>query len=206
MTYHSALLKGAIHILNNYEYADETARLAATGFVAADIGKVARQLDNNSFWVLTTTTPTWMSITGGGVDEAPIDGNQYVRKDADWKEIAPLGYVLATWGANLQNTGRFPRINEVANGLEVGGLGIDASAPVPADGTIDTMTYYMDTGDNTTVFKIIKNGAVAYTFTCDAAYGQETGIDVPVALGDNVAIEYDAGMKPAGGLYTIYIS
>ena len=117
-----------------------------------------------------------------------------------------LGYVFTSWGANLQNAGRYPRINGVSNEAEIAGLGIDASAQIPADGTIDTLTYYMDTGDNTTVFKIIKNGAVAHTFTCDAAYGRETGIGVAVSTGDNVALRYDSGMKPAGGIYSMYIN
>tara|TARA_R110002020_G_scaffold42958_3_gene125300 strand:- start:357 stop:977 length:621 start_codon:yes stop_codon:yes gene_type:complete len=130
--------------------------------------------------------------------------------DAEKTKLAGLtqapGYVLATWGADLQNTGRFPAINGAENGPEIPGLGVSASAQVPADGTIDTLTYYSAAGDNTTVFKIIHNGAVAYTFNCVAPYGRETGIGVPVAVGDNVAIEYDAGTKPAGGIYAMYIS
>lgn len=127
----------------------------------------------------------------------------------DYKELAfsedRLGYVLATWGANLQNIGRHPAINGTADGPEIPSLGISASAQVPADGTIDTLTYYNTTGDNTTVFKIIKNGAVAYTFTCDGFYGMETNIGVSVAAMDNIAIRYDAGTKPAAGFYSMYI-
>jgi hypothetical protein len=56
---HKDLLAPEIHQPFSYEYADATARTSATGFVAADIGKWARQLDDNSAWMLVATTPVW---------------------------------------------------------------------------------------------------------------------------------------------------
>jgi hypothetical protein len=56
------------HIIHAYEYADDTARLAATGFVSTDIGKVARVLSTSIFWILTNHSPiTWSSagVSGG---------------------------------------------------------------------------------------------------------------------------------------------
>jgi MSHA biogenesis protein MshQ len=50
----------------SWSYADAPTRLAATGFVNADIGKIARQLDNNTFWTLTATTPTWIQFIYSG--------------------------------------------------------------------------------------------------------------------------------------------
>jgi len=38
-----------------------------------------------------TITPTFTSGGGGGIPEAPIDGKQYARKDADWAEVAASG-------------------------------------------------------------------------------------------------------------------
>lgn len=55
-----------IHVVQSYEYADAAARLAATGFVASDVGRVARQASDNTFWVLSTTAPAWLEITAGG--------------------------------------------------------------------------------------------------------------------------------------------
>jgi len=63
MSFHKNLLEGDIHIINNYEYANAGARTGASGFVSADIGKVAHQTDNNTFWILVATTPTWVEIT-----------------------------------------------------------------------------------------------------------------------------------------------
>ena len=53
-----------IHIPYQWAYADSTARIGASGFVTADVGKLCRQLDDNSLWMLTATTPTWMQVNG----------------------------------------------------------------------------------------------------------------------------------------------
>jgi len=54
-----------IHIAYQWSYANAAARTGATGFVAADVGKLALQSDDNSLWMLTVTTPTWLFIGGG---------------------------------------------------------------------------------------------------------------------------------------------
>lgn len=50
-----------IHIPYQWEFADQTAREAASGLLEVDLGKLARQLDDNSLWLLTATTPVWVS-------------------------------------------------------------------------------------------------------------------------------------------------
>lgn len=71
MAFHSDETVGSIHVPYNWEYADATARNAATGFVADDVGKLARQLDDNSIWLLTGYSPvTWVQM--GGNDSAAI--------------------------------------------------------------------------------------------------------------------------------------
>ena len=62
---HNSLGLGDIHRLANWEYATTAARLAATGFSADDIGKIAKQIDNNTFWELTAVTPAWLQVGGG---------------------------------------------------------------------------------------------------------------------------------------------
>ena len=58
--FHSKLTD-SIHRIHAYEYADASTRLAAVGFVSTDVGKVAHQLDDNSYWILSTITPiTWL--------------------------------------------------------------------------------------------------------------------------------------------------
>lgn len=60
----NAASAGAIY---SYSYANASARTSATGFVSGDIGKVAQQTDNNSYWILTATTPTWSELTNTSV-------------------------------------------------------------------------------------------------------------------------------------------
>ncbi len=46
----------------SWTYANAGARTGATGFVANDIGRVAWQLDNDTFWMLKAITPVWVQI------------------------------------------------------------------------------------------------------------------------------------------------
>ncbi len=43
-------------------YANAAARTGAGGFISDDLWKLARQEDDNSIWMLTATTPTWIQI------------------------------------------------------------------------------------------------------------------------------------------------
>ncbi len=67
MPEHRDIPAGQIHIPNQWTYPDAATRTAATGFVAADVGKLARQLDTNTLWLLTATTPTWVQVGGAGM-------------------------------------------------------------------------------------------------------------------------------------------
>lgn len=65
---HKASTLGNRHPPHNWEYADATARLAATGFLPADVGELARQLDTNVLWMLTDDSPaTWQSVAATSV-------------------------------------------------------------------------------------------------------------------------------------------
>lgn len=72
---HKASLAAENHVIASLEYADAAARTAAVGLTPADIGRVARQLDDNSFWLLNDDSPlTWS--TAGGVSltsSAPVN-------------------------------------------------------------------------------------------------------------------------------------
>jgi len=56
------------HATHNYEYADAAARTGATGFVTADLHKLALQLDDGTYWRLATVAPTWSQFGGPGPD------------------------------------------------------------------------------------------------------------------------------------------
>ena len=59
-----------IHIIQAYDYADETTRLAATGFTTYDVGKVARQDSDDTFWILVNNSPVTWSEIGNGISTA----------------------------------------------------------------------------------------------------------------------------------------
>lgn len=63
---HVDIPPGEIHKPHNYEYADATARLAATGFVVGDVGKLALQLSDTTYWILSAMTPAWVSLGATG--------------------------------------------------------------------------------------------------------------------------------------------
>ncbi|HEV2841538.1 MAG TPA: type II secretion system protein [Chthoniobacterales bacterium] len=50
-----------------WNYADAPARTGATGFATSDLGQLAYQSDNQTFWRLETTAPTWAQDTSGGI-------------------------------------------------------------------------------------------------------------------------------------------
>ena len=64
---HKDLEIAEIHRAQSLEYANAAARTGATGLTADDVGRVAHQTDNDSFWLLTDHSPvTWLELGGGG--------------------------------------------------------------------------------------------------------------------------------------------
>jgi len=67
MGLHKDVGVGDVHRPYSWEYADATEREAATGFLEADIGKLARQIDLNTLWMLDTISPVkWDTVAGEG--------------------------------------------------------------------------------------------------------------------------------------------
>lgn len=50
-----------------WTYADASALSAASGFAASDVGQLAYQSDNQTYWRLQTPAPTWAQDTSGGI-------------------------------------------------------------------------------------------------------------------------------------------
>jgi len=78
MALHKNLGAGDIHVMYNWSYVDQTAREAAEGFYPADIGKLAVQTDDFTFWVVSAVSlvlpykPTWLPVgqpVGGFLNE-----------------------------------------------------------------------------------------------------------------------------------------
>lgn len=64
MSYHKDYVGLDIHVGHRWEYANASARTSDSGFVTGDLKCTALQLDNNTTWLLTATTPTWVQIGG----------------------------------------------------------------------------------------------------------------------------------------------
>lgn len=62
------MLHSQLTIVDNHRpyaftYADAAAREADTSRTSADVGKLARQLDDNMLWMLVDITPTWIAVS-----------------------------------------------------------------------------------------------------------------------------------------------
>ena len=65
MALHNAMTGTDVHIPYAFTYASAVAREAAS-FTGADVGKIARQTDNESYWLLISDTiPAWQQIGRG---------------------------------------------------------------------------------------------------------------------------------------------
>lgn len=63
------------HVPYAFEYETEGQRVTATGFTSEDLGKFARQLSDNSIWMLVSTAPVWVAVggSGGGGGQTPVN-------------------------------------------------------------------------------------------------------------------------------------
>lgn len=126
-----------------FTFADEAAREAGTGYdlQAGDIGKVARQLSDETFWILTDASPiTWSAMGGGGpTTQFQVEGSG-----------GPEVLELTGWGNNefLYRGGDNNVNGRGQTDIRAGGL-IDAGdgAELALDGTADG-SVVMRNGDN----------------------------------------------------------
>ena len=80
-----------IHVIHQFTFADTTGREASGSFVTADIGKIAKQIDDDTYWVLISTSPTWKELTGGGAHthtESEITDLAHTPAEVQATEIA----------------------------------------------------------------------------------------------------------------------
>lgn len=102
MPLHKNLTEADIHIPYAFSYANAAARTGASGFVAGDVGKFARQTDDNSIWILTATTPTWVAVGGssGAVSSVFTRTGAVVAVSGDYNAgqitFTPSGNIAAT--------------------------------------------------------------------------------------------------------------
>jgi len=85
-----------VHAPHAFTYADAAARNSAVGMVATDIGKLARQEDDGSLWILTNHSPlSWSQIFSGSGDVRPRS-ETLTYTDTVNKVIGPTSYTPVT--------------------------------------------------------------------------------------------------------------
>ena len=81
-----------IHTAIAYTYADAATRAAAVGFTADDVGKFARQLDDNSVWMLIGFAPTaWVAGTGTAGAAGAVGPPGFTGEDGADGDMGPPG-------------------------------------------------------------------------------------------------------------------
>jgi hypothetical protein len=62
MSFHQSLAGADVHTLVAFEFADAGTRTSHSSFVAADVGKMVRQTDDGSLWMITSTAPAYTGV------------------------------------------------------------------------------------------------------------------------------------------------
>lgn len=110
---HEVMTYAEQHVIHRFEYADATAREAASGFSSSDVKKLAYQLDTDAYWVLTDHSPiTWVQVTTGSVYTksevdvllAALSAVPTGTISATGRSTAPSGYLLCDGSAVSRTT------------------------------------------------------------------------------------------------------
>jgi hypothetical protein len=152
---------------------------ADTGFVATDVGKLARKTDDNTLWMLTATTPTWQAQSGAG---GSTGGSGTLGKLPRWTGGSTLGDshladdgTVITAGLKIVASGGLRVPTGAASGAlaQSDGSGNVAWATIKSqtvftvEGTLATSTgalrIYNSTGRTLTFSKVFLSAATAPT-------------------------------------------
>lgn len=113
--FHDEMVGADIHVIHSFTYVDAAARTGATGLTINDEGKVARQTDDESFWVLTDHTgPTWKPLSGVGTDEKVKNAATDTTSDFLYNKVAVSGIATKSTlnqGGNEQLQVHVPNTN-----------------------------------------------------------------------------------------------
>jgi hypothetical protein len=196
-----------------WTYANAAARTGATGFVAADVGSWAVQLDDGTLWELTATTPTWAQRAGGTVT-AHATSHQVGGSDAftgivPASAFAPSGLTGATAASRYvgATTGGAPASGTFA----VGDVVIDQTGKVWVCTTAGTPGTWTQVGPGGGASARYVRSAGSYTTTSTTFVDVDgTNMSLTITTGArrvNVGLIGTASLSvAAGNLYAFDIT
>ena len=214
-TYHKNLTGNDLHAINAWSYADASTILGASGFSAEDLGKIAWQQDNNTFWVLINHSPiTWQAL-----GDPPITSSvtYTIGSSGDYATINEALEDLSKKHPAYDNTGITVTLNLQAGyvmaeqvlvrGIDLGWItitGTDAETTI----TSSSLTVDFTTTDygfaSYPVFGVSKGGigpVINQLFSFDVTGTDTTkhGI-LAIGAGSSIDISSGAGCKGADGI------
>lgn len=128
MSLHNGLTGSDLHVVNAFTYADEAARNAASGFTSADLGKVAWQQSDDSFYALTGVSPAaWTLLSSGGVLSQLNKVEVEIRKASSGTLAKGQAVYVSAW----DDTNDLP-LCELAKGDSASTLPVVGIVSVPA--------------------------------------------------------------------------
>ena len=169
-------VEDGIHIPYAFEYADATARQNASGLTSDDVGKFARQTDNDSVWMLTSTSPTWVEVTN-------ISASAAVNK-IDIKTIAASGVSISK-GDVLYLVGH----DDANQAVIADKAKADADATMPAFGIANESISDSSTGQARVIGKVFNLDTSSYSVGDVLHVSASTAGEIvgPAPSGPNIA-------------------
>lgn len=126
-------LSDGIHSIVAYSYANSTARLAATGFTADDIYKIAIDLDTYQLFILINDSPiTWFDVgnaagSGDVVGPGSATDNALVRFDGTTGKLIQNSVATVDDSGNLALSGTVDGRDVAADGTKLDGIAMGAT-------------------------------------------------------------------------------
>ena len=105
MSFHSNLSGLDIHTMVAFTYANAAARTGALGLVIGDVGKVAQQTDDGSFWILVSASPvTWAGFGGDSMALTIADQALLIAEAGTNAAASAFAYAGQAWSIAVAGT------------------------------------------------------------------------------------------------------
>jgi hypothetical protein len=163
---HRDLEISELHRPYAFEYADATARTSATGLTALDVGKLARQLDDNSLWLLLAITPTWKDIgvssaDGDVVGPASATANALARYSGTTGKLIKNSSVTVDDSGNIATAGTVDGRDISADGGKLDGISTSAINATDHR-SLAQLSHYLDEGPDASAYKEVLPAGSAF--------------------------------------------